>query len=85
MKKVTRERMNKTIRELKNYKAMDSTGMCAEHLKLADPIVTDIITTITNRVIQSQAISDSLNLSIIIPNHKKQKLKNDPNSYHRHH
>jgi hypothetical protein len=78
VEKVTRERINKMIRELKNNKAMDPTGMCAEHniIKLADPVsvATDIITTITNRVLESQAIPDSLKLGIITPIHKKQKL-----------
>jgi hypothetical protein len=80
---VTTEYVQKLINSLKNKKAADPFGICAEHIKYADSAITSVITTITNRTLIEQQVPKDLKLGVITPVLKKQKQKTDPNNYQR--
>jgi hypothetical protein len=71
------------IRQLKNGKAGDASGITAEHVKLAAPIVTDVVTILADRVLAEGKVPDSFKLGIITPVHKKEKPKDNPDSHRR--
>ena len=73
----------KHVAALKNNKAPDPFGVAAEHLKHAHPNITPLLTSILNRILQSQNIPDDLKLGLITPVQKKQKSKQNPDHYRR--
>ena len=56
------ERTEQLLNSLKNNKAADPFGLSAEHMKMADPIMIDVLTTIVNRIFQRQVVPEDLKL-----------------------
>jgi hypothetical protein len=80
---VSTTRIQEHISRLKNGKASDALGVSAEHIKLAAPIVTDVITLLANRILIEGKVPESFKDGLISPVHKKDKPVNDPDSYRR--
>jgi hypothetical protein len=80
---VDSKRVQTLITQLKSKKACDGNGIMAEHIKLAPPIVTDIITLIMNRLLKQATLPDCFKVGIISPVHKKEKPISNPDSYRR--
>ena len=72
-----------TIKKLNNNKAADITGLSAEHLKHSHPIISDLLTCITNRILIEGQIPDYLKCGVITPVVKKNKNIKRPDSYRR--
>ena len=75
--------IQKHIDHLKNQKASDACGIAAEHVKLASPVVTDIVTLLVNRILNDGKLPDSFKHGLVTPVHKKEKPVSSPDSYRR--
>ena len=80
---VSNATVERHISSLKNNKACDPYGVSAEHLKLADPCIIPVITSIANQAFKKQHIPNDLKLGIITPVIKKNKRADDPDSFRR--
>ena len=81
--KAEEESTTTTVKELKNNKAADISGISAEHIKEADPIILDILTTLTNRVLASGEIPECIKHGAVTPVLKKRKPPKQPDSCRR--
>jgi len=68
---------------MQNNKASDSAVISAEHLKYADPIISHLISTIANKILESGSVPECLKNGIITPILKKNKPAKKPDSYRR--
>ena len=74
----------KTIKEMKNNKAADMSGLTAELIKFGGDVLADCLTSVVNEVLSSGKILKVFKQGDIITVYKKQgKPVNDPNSYRR--
>ena len=80
VKPVTQEEVQKTLNKLKNNKAMDSMGLCSEHLNLGGQTVTEFLTGMLNCLIRSKAVSVVLKEGLLTPIYKKGD-PTDPGNY----
>ena len=80
---VSETTVERHINSLKNNKACDPYGISAEHLKMADPCIIPIITSIANQAFRKQDIPADLKLGIITPVIKKKKSADDPDNFRR--
>ena len=80
VKPVTQEEVQKTLNKLKNNKAMDSMGLCSEHLNLGGQTVTEFLTGMLNCLIRSKAVSVVLKEGLLTQIYKKGD-PTDPGNY----
>ena len=80
---VTPQMILEIIRDLKRGKAPDPTGLMAEHLHNASPLVTKVIATIMNKIIQSQTIPEVLKHGRITPVFKRKNTPKNIDNYRR--
>jgi hypothetical protein len=71
------------VHKLKNGKAPDRWELTAEHLKLADPIVYDLIAEIFNKIFRQRHIPSELKNGVVTPVYKGKGPKHIPDSYRR--
>ena len=77
---VTEEEVQKALSRLKNNKAMDSMGLCSEHLKLGGQPVVEFLTGLLNGVIKARTVSVVLKEGLHTPIYKKGDVS-DPGNY----
>ena len=75
--------VEKYIASLKNNKAADAYGITSEHLKHADPILTEILVESLQQTYDNRIIPNQLKLGILTPVVKKGKSQHCPDSYRR--
>ena len=80
---VDRSRVVRHILSLKNNKAADLYGITAEHLKLASPLISTVLSSLVNSIITSQKLPHQFKIGQVTPVLKKGKPAADPNSYRR--
>ena len=71
------------VDSLKNNKAPDMWGISSEHLKYADPVVHDLLTTIVKQIINNQRVPADLKRGVITPVYKGKGDKSMPDAYRR--
>lgn len=80
---VTADQVSSYIKSLKNGKSPDLFGISSEHIKMAAPVVNDIILHICNKAIRTGTLPLSTKMGIVSPVLKKGKNHKDPNNYRR--
>lgn len=78
---VSSDQVKKYVRSLKNKKAVDISGLTAEFIKLAHPLLLETITHLINNITQKRKIPDKLKTGIITPVPKKNKQHNLADNY----
>ena len=77
---ITEEEVKRAFNKLKNNKAMDSMGLCSEHLKTGGQAVVAFVTGLVNRIVESKSVSVILKEGILTPVYKKGGTT-DPGNY----
>ena len=77
---VTQDEVQKALNKLKNNKAMDTMGLCSEHLKLGGQPVIEFVTGMLNCLIKAKAVSSVLKEGLLTPIYKKGDPA-DPGNY----
>ncbi|MEW8545672.1 MAG: reverse transcriptase family protein [Candidatus Thiodiazotropha sp.] len=77
---VTEEEVQRALNKLKNNKAMDSMGLCSEHLKMGGQPVIGFLTGFLNSVIKAHAVSAVMKEGLLTPIYKKGD-STDPGNY----
>ena len=77
---ITEKEVQKALNKLKNNKAMDSMGLCIEHLKIGGHSVVTFVTGLVNHMIESKTVSIVLKEGILTPVYKKGG-STDPGNY----
>ncbi|MEW8547538.1 MAG: reverse transcriptase family protein [Candidatus Thiodiazotropha sp.] len=77
---ITEEEVHKAFNKLKNNKAMDSMGLCSEHLKVGGWPVVAFVTGLVNYLIESKSVSVVLKEGLLTPVYKKGGSA-DPGNY----
>ena len=80
---VSKDTVHKHIQHLKNNKAPDVFGISSEHIKLASPIILDIITELTNGILACGRLPDSFKIGIVNPVPKPKKPPKAPTNFRR--
>ena len=80
---VNKDNVSEMIGDLKNNKAPDMWGICSEHLKHADPVLLEMLTTLINQVLRRRQIPPDLKRGVITPVYKGKGDKSLPDSYRR--
>ena len=80
---VDKDHVSEMIGDLKNNKAPDMWGICSEHLKHADPVLLEMLTTLINQVLRRRQIPPDLKQGVITPVYKGKGDKSLPDSYRR--
>jgi hypothetical protein len=80
---VTPDAVTKYIGMLKNGKACDIHGIAAEHIKLASPIITDILCHLVNLAVSQGKLPSNYKIGCVTPVHKKAKPAKLPTNYRR--
>ena len=77
---ITEKEVQKALNKLKNNKAMDSMGLCSEHLKIGGHSVVTFVTGLVNHMIESKTVSIVLKEGILTSLYKKGG-STDPGNY----
>jgi hypothetical protein len=80
---VTTKDVSTYVNNLKSGKSPDLFGIAAEHLKMASPILIDILSHICNDAISTGRLPSAFKHGIVSPVLKKGKSHKDPNGYRR--
>ena len=80
---VTVEDIAKELNQLKNKKAADNFGIAGEHVKMASPIIVEVLCFMTNQALFTGKLPEAFKLGSITPVIKKNKPAKDPNNYRR--
>ena len=75
--------VEKYIASLKNNKAADAYGITSEHIKNADPVLTELLVRTLQQSYNDRTIPKELKLGILTPVIKKGKPQHSPDSYRR--
>ena len=80
---VSEAQIHKIVKSLKMNKAPDIFGVCSEHIRLASPVLLDILTHLTNDALKKGHLPDLYKLGSVCPIPKKTKPPKRTNSYRR--
>ena len=78
---VSNDEIQKVIANLKNNKAADYMGLCAEHFKMASQELVPYITDLVNKILSTSEVPHILKLGHLTPILKKGKEKTVPGNY----
>ena len=80
---VSTQQVSKYVGEMKKGKSPDLFGISAEHIRMAAPVIVDLICHICNESIRAGRLPLAAKMGVLSPILKKGKSYRDPNNYRR--